>query len=363
MTAPVFIIAEAGVNHNGDINTAFALIDAAQRAGADAVKFQTFKTEKIITKSAATADYQKNNVAGEASQFELVKRLELSYEQFSELQRHCKKRRILFLSTPDESESLDFLIDVLQIPIIKIGSGEVNNLPYLRQIASKNKPMILSTGMSYLGEIETAVATIQAISSAPITLLHCTTNYPCPMEQVNLSAMLTLKNAFKTEIGYSDHTLGIEVPIAAVALGATVIEKHFTLDKNMPGPDHLASLNPQELTEMVTAIRRIELAMGDGIKRPNSSEQVTKTVVRKRLTAIKNLPIGHVLNPSDIEFKRANVGIYVEHLDLVIGKKLIQPVLIDTAFQWSDLMQVETAGANDSALALAEANVFPRQNQ
>ena len=337
---PIFIIAEAGVNHNGDIRLAYRLIDAAKQAGVDAIKFQTFKTEKIVTKNAGTADYQKNNMAGEQSQFDMIKRLELSYDDFRQLQQYCHKIGLCFLSTPDEVDSLDFLVDELQIPIIKIGSGEVNNLRFLKQIAAKNKPMILSTGMSTLAEVETALATLQAVSTAPVTLLHCTTNYPCPMDQVNLSALLTLKAAFKTAVGYSDHTLGIEVPTAAAALGATVIEKHFTLDKNMSGPDHIASLDPVELSQMVSAIRHIELAMGDGLKRPNAAEQKIKALVRKRLVVNRDLPQGHVLSDQDLDFKRADAGLFVEHADLVIGKKLLYAIQADTALHWNHLMMM-----------------------
>lgn len=333
----VFIIAEAGVNHNGDIQTAFDLIDAAHLAGVDAIKFQTFKTEKIVTRSAQKADYQKNALA--ESQFDMIKKLELSYAEFEKLQQYCHAIGLCFLSTPDESDSLDFLADVLHVPMLKIGSGEVNNLPFLKQIAAKNLPMILSTGMSTLGEVETAVGTIQAVSNAPLTLLHCTTNYPCPMDQVNLSAMLTLRDAFRLPVGYSDHTLGIEVPIAAAALGATVIEKHFTLDTDMAGPDHKASLDPQQLAAMVRSIRHIEAALGDGIKRPNADEEKTRQVVRKRLVATRDLAVGQVLTDQEIDFKRADSGIFVEHLDLVVGKKLIAAVSADSALQWQHLMK------------------------
>ncbi|MET3120528.1 N,N'-diacetyllegionaminate synthase [Oxalobacteraceae bacterium GrIS 2.11] len=333
----VFIIAEAGVNHNGDIQTAFDLVDAAHRAGVDAIKFQTFKTEKIVTRSAQKADYQKNALA--ESQFDMIKKLELSYAEFEKLQQYCHAIGLCFLSTPDESDSLDFLADVLHVPMLKIGSGEVNNLPFLKQIAAKNLPMILSTGMSTLGEVETAVGTIQAVSQAPLTLLHCTTNYPCPMDQVNLSAMLTLRDAFRLPVGYSDHTLGIEVPIAAAALGATVIEKHFTLDTDMAGPDHKASLDPQQLAAMVRSIRHIEAALGDGIKRPNADEEKTRQVVRKRLVATRDLAVGQVLTDQEIDFKRADSGIFVEHLELVVGKKLIAAVSADSALQWQHLMK------------------------
>jgi N-acetylneuraminate synthase len=336
MMAPVFIIAEAGVNHNGDIKLASALIDAARQAGADAIKFQTFKTEKIVTRNANKADYQKTPQV--ESQFDMIKRLELTYNDFQELQAYCKKIGLEFLSTAADVESLDFLVDTLHVPVIKIGSGEVNNLNFLKQIAAKNKPMILSTGMATLGEVETAINTIRSVTAAPLTLLHCTTNYPCPMDQVNLSAMLTLRDAFKLPAGYSDHTAGIEVPIAAVALGACIIEKHFTLDKALEGPDHKASLDPDELTQMVRAIRHIELAMGDGIKRPSADEEKNKQVARRRLVVNRDLPKGHVLTEKDIEFKRANAGLFAEHLELVVGKTLIIGINAETALQWKHLM-------------------------
>ena len=334
--APVFIIAEAGVNHNGDLKLALALIDAAKQAGVDAIKFQTFKTEKIVTHNANKADYQKNAQA--ESQFDMIKRLELTYGDFQTLNAYCKKIGLIFLSTAADSDSLDFLVDTLHVPTIKIGSGEVNNLIFLKQIAAKNKPMILSTGMATLGEVETAINLIRSVSVAPLTLLHCTTNYPCPMEQVNLTAMLTLRDAFKMPVGYSDHTVGIEVPIAAVALGAGVVEKHFTLDKAMEGPDHKASLNPDELTQMVKAIRHIELAMGDGIKRPSAEEEKNKQVARRRLVVSRDLPKGHMLTEKDIEFKRANTGLFAEHLELVVGKTLIHGINAETALQWKHLM-------------------------
>lgn len=332
-----FIIAEAGVNHNGDIKLAYQLIDAAREAGADAVKFQTFKTEKIVTRQADMADYQKENLAVSDSQFEMIKKLELSYDEFRELQAYCKRTGILFLSTPDEEDSLDFLADELDIPWLKIGSGEMNNYPFLRRVASKQKPIILSTGMSTLGEVETAIRIIREASQQELVVLHCTTNYPCPMNEVNLRAMLTLKEAFKVRVGYSDHTLGIEVPVAAVVLGAEVIEKHFTLNKEMDGPDHKASMDPDELSAMVRAIRNIESAMGDGIKRPNPSEEKTKQIVRKRLVAACNLPIGRRLSENDLNFKRANSGIFAEYSELVCGRVLHNAVEVDQPVEWGDI--------------------------
>ena len=277
-----FIIAEAGVNHNGKMELAYKLIDAAKEAGVDCIKFQTFKTEKVISKNTEMATYQKENLKNEETQYEMVKKLELSYQNFKDLKDYCQKIGIQFLSTPDEEESLDFLVDQLKMNTIKVGSGELTNYPYLKKIALKNKDIIISTGMANLSEIEKALECIRKYNNKEITVLHCTTNYPCPMDEVNLLAMNTIKEAFKVKVGYSDHTLGIEVPIAAVALGAKVIEKHFTLDKNMEGPDHKASLDPEELKLMVDGIRNVEMALGDGVKKPNKSEELIKKVVRRR---------------------------------------------------------------------------------
>lgn len=297
-----YIIAEAGVNHNGSLDIALQLCTKAKEAGVDAVKFQTFKTEKLILKDTEKAQYQKENTNLDESQFDMIKKLELSYSQFKEIKEHCDNIGIDFLSTPDEEDSLDFLMD-LDIKIIKIGSGEITNIPYLEYINSKCASIILSTGMSNLAEVENALSVLK---DTDVTLLHCTTNYPCPVEEVNLNAMLTLKNAFKCEIGYSDHTLGIEVPIAAVALGAKVIEKHFTLDKDMEGPDHKASLDPIELTQMVSSIRNIESAMGDGIKKPNKSEINLKSIIQRSLVAKEPIKKGEIFSQKNVTSKRAN---------------------------------------------------------
>lgn len=334
MSAKTFVIAEAGVNHNGDMRLALRLIDAALAAGADAVKFQTFKTEKIVTRQAAMADYQKENIGGGDSQFDMIKKLELTYEQFAQLQAYCQRIGILFLSTPDEEDSLDFLADDLDLPWIKIGSGEVNNYPFLQRVAAKQKPIILSTGMSTLGEVETAIRIIREVNQLDLVVLHCTTNYPCRMDEVNLLAMLTLRDAFRVRVGYSDHTLGLEVPVAAVALGAEVIEKHFTLDKNMDGPDHGASLDPVEFAAMVKAIRNVELALGSGIKRPNASEEKTREIVRKRLVAARDLPAGTSVRDEDVQYKRANNGIFVEHFELLRGRVLHCPLSADQPLEW-----------------------------
>lgn len=316
----IYIIAEAGVNHNGRLDLALRLCDAAKAAGVDAVKFQTWKTEKIVTQSAAKATYQAENTHSvEESQFDMLKKLELSYHQFIEIKAYCEKIGIDFLSTPDEEESLNFLVD-LHLPVLKIGSGEVTNIPYLRRIGSKHLPVILSTGMSYLSDVETACRTLLEAGAKSVSLLHCTTNYPCPMAEVNLRAMQTLKDAFHCAVGYSDHTMGIEIPIAAAAMGAQIIEKHFTLDKEMDGPDHKASLNPEELKQMVVAIRHIEQALGDGIKQPNASEKQISEVVLKRIVAATPIKEGEVLSTDNMTVKRSAIGLKASLWDLVDGR-------------------------------------------
>lgn len=336
-----FIIAEAGVNHNGSIEIAYRLIDAAKGAGADCIKFQTFKTEKVITRNTEMASYQKKNLGNEDTQFEMVKKLELSYDDFRKLKVYCEQIGIQFLSTPDDEDSLDFLTDELHLNVVKIGSGELTNFPYLKKIAKKNKEIILSTGMANLSEIEKALECIREFNENNIIVLHCTTNYPCPMEEVNLLAMNTIKDAFKVEVGYSDHTIGIEIPIAAIAMGATVIEKHFTLDKSMEGPDHQASLNPEELEEMVRAVRHVEIALGSGIKKPNVSETIIKKVVRRKVILSCDVDQGHVIKEEDLEYKRANNGIDVEHYGDIIGKRLRHPMTKDSVLEWGDIENAE----------------------
>lgn len=333
----VFIIAEAGVNHNGDINLAYKMIDEAKKAGVDCIKFQTFKTEKIIIKGTKKAEYQEENSIKSETQYEMIKKLELSHDEFRNLKEYCDRIGINFLSTPDENESLDFLSDELNLDTIKIGSGEVTNFLFLEDVAKKNKKIILSTGMSTLGEVEKAIEIIRKYNNQNLVLLHCTTNYPCPIEEVNLKAMLTLKNAFNVEVGYSDHTLGIEVPIAAVALGAKVIEKHFTLDKNLEGPDHSASLEPSELKEMVLRIRNIERALGDGIKKPNKSEEKIKKVVRRKILINDFLKKGDTIKKENLILKRANEGINAEFIDMVIGKKIKKDKVEDEILFWEDV--------------------------
>ena len=315
-----YIIAEGGVNHNGQLNLALQLCDEAKNAGVDAIKFQTWKTEKIVTRQAQLATYQEANVSKKnETQFDMLKNLELSYEQFKIIKKHCDKIGIQFISTPDEEDSLEFLCE-LGMPFLKIGSGEVTNLSYLRKIGSKHEDVILSTGMSYLSDVDVAYRTLIEYGAKSVSLLHCTTNYPCPKNEVNLRAMLTLKDSFKCRVGYSDHTMGIEVPIAAVAMGAEIIEKHFTLDKTMDGPDHKASLEPQELKAMVTGIRNIELALGDGIKRPNPSEKNISSVVLKRIVADSSIKRGEIISEDKLALKRSSNGITANMWDLVIGR-------------------------------------------
>ena len=313
-----FVIAEAGVNHNGDLDIAKKLIDKAVEAGADAVKFQTFKAEELVTKEAPKAQYQKITT-GDGNQYEMLKKLELSESDYAVLKKYCEKKGILFLSTPFDFESVDIL-EKLDIPLYKVSSGDLTNLPLLKYIAKKHKPIILSTGMANLAEVEEAVHAIYEEGNEQIVLLHCTSNYPTAYEDVNLKAMLTLKEAFKLTVGYSDHTTGIEVPIAAVALGASVIEKHFTLDRNMPGPDHRASLEPDELKCMIDSIRNIEKAMGDGIKRCREVEEKSKFVSRKSVVARKNISKGQVITKDMLAYKRPCIGLEPKYTQFVLGK-------------------------------------------
>lgn len=315
------IIAEAGVNHNGSLELARKLVASAAAAGADVVKFQSFITSKIISRAAPKAEYQKGTTGNDESQYEMVRKLELSRADHEMLIEECRRHGIGFLSTAFDTDSFDMLVE-LGIDQVKIPSGELTNLPLLRYVARLGKPVLLSTGMAGLGEIEAALDVIE-LAGTPrnrITVLHCTTEYPTPMEDVNLRAMLSLKSAFGVEIGYSDHTPGIEVPVAAVALGASVIEKHFTLDRNLPGPDHQASLEPQELKAMVNAIRNIERALGDGIKRPSASELKNKPIARKSLVASRAIQAGELFSAENLVAKRPGTGISPMRWDEIIGR-------------------------------------------
>lgn len=313
----VFIIAEAGVNHNGSIKLAKELVDAAWKAEADCVKFQTFKSENLVTNFAKMAEYQKENTRKNESQLDMLKKLELGFCDFVELKDYCTKLGIKFLSTPFDLESVEFL-NSIGMDIWKIPSGEITNLPYLRKINSYKAKVILSTGMSSLSEIKDAV---QILKDSDVSLLHCTTEYPCLFEDVNLRAMETLKKEFNLSVGYSDHTVGIEVPIAAVAMGAAIIEKHFTLDKNMDGPDHIASLNPVELKKMVMSIRNIESALGDGAKVPRNAEKKNAIIARKSIVAKTDIKKGEIFTEDNLIVKRPGNGISPMKWDEVIGKR------------------------------------------
>lgn len=318
----VLIIAEAGVNHNGNVEIARRMVDVAADSQVDAIKFQTFQAEKEISKFAPKADYQKGTTEKNESQLDMVKKLELSLEIHRELIRDCRKKGIMFLSTPFDFDSIDLLHE-LGLQIFKIPSGEITNLPYLRKIGHLKKRVILSTGMANLGEIENAlnILVTAGTSKEQITVLHCNTEYPTPMEDVNLRAMLTIRQAFNVNVGYSDHTLGIEVPIAAVALGATIIEKHFTLNRNMPGPDHKASLEPDELRAMVKAIRNIEQALGDGIKCSSPSEQKNIPIARKSIVANRKIKQGERFTEENITVKRPGTGISPMEWNRVLGQR------------------------------------------
>ena len=320
----VLIIAEAGVNHNGSLELACKMADKAKEAGADIVKFQTGVPEKVISRFAPKAEYQKKTTGENENQLEMVRKLMLKFEDFVSLESYCEKKDIKFLSTPFDLTSIDFL-NRLQCDIWKIPSGEITNLPYLVRIARTNKPVILSTGMSTLTEIQEAIQTLRTYGcSSKISLLHCTTEYPAPFADVNLRAMQTMCDMFGLEVGYSDHTPGIEVPIAAVAMGATIIEKHFTLDRNMEGPDHKASLEPDELAAMVRAIRNVEKAMGSEIKEPSNSEKKNIAIARKSIVAAKFIRKGEILTEDNLTTKRPGSGISPMKWLEVIGTKVIR---------------------------------------
>ena len=316
----VVIIAEAGVNHNGSLEKAKKMIDLADAAGVDYIKFQTFKAESLVTRKAKKADYQIKLTDKDENQYEMIKKLELDEKKHKELINYCILKKICFLSTPFDIRSL-YLLTKFELPFYKIPSGEITNLPFLRKIGQLRKPIILSTGMSTLKEIEKALSVLlnSGAEKDQITILHCNTEYPTPFEDVNLNAMITIKNKLGVNVGYSDHTLGIEIPIAATALGATIIEKHFTLDRKLPGPDHAASLEINELKDMVFAIRNIEKAMGDGIKKPSKSEIKNISLVRKSIVAKIDIKKGEVLTKENLECKRPGNGISPMEWDNIIG--------------------------------------------
>jgi len=332
----VFIIAEAGVNHNGSLDLALRLVDAAKASGADAVKFQTFRADLLTTRSAHKAPYQERTTANAESQFEMLQRLELDAAAHQRLIDHCRQIGIQFLSSPFDAQSAD-LLATMNVPLYKVPSGEITNLPFLQHLARKNRPLILSTGMSTLGEVEEAVHVLQAAGATQLTLLHCVTEYPAPYAEVNLRAMQTLKSAFGLPVGYSDHTPGIDIAIAAVALGAEVIEKHFTLDRSLPGPDHPASLEPVELQQMVAAIRHVEAALGTGIKAPAPCELPNLSVARKSVVAARSLPAGHQLASGDLDIKRPGNGLAPKILPALIGRTLRAGVAKDEIINWNHL--------------------------
>lgn len=332
----VYIIAEAGVNHNGDIEIAKKLVDVAKECGADAIKFQTFRAEESTSAFAEKAEYQKQNEPVDESQLDMIKKLELPFESFREIKNYCVKKNIDFISTPDGIDSLNCLID-LDVPLIKIGSTEVTNYSFLKLIAGTGKPIILSTGMSTLGEVEKALDVILESGDVDLSLMHCTTDYPTSVEDVNLKAMLTLKNAFGLEVGLSDHTLGCEAAIAATALGARVIEKHITLDRNMAGPDHKASMPPKEFAQYVKSVRNTELLLGDGRKKPTKHECNIMNQVRRSILASRDIKAGTVITEDMLCFKRPGNGIGPEYKDILIGRKIKRNLKKEELILWEDI--------------------------
>jgi len=338
----VFIIAEAGVNHNGSLERALAMVDVAAEAGADAVKFQTFKAENVASASAARAEYQGKNMPGiTETQLEMLKRLELPFEDFRRLKARADERGIAFMSKPSSPDAADAIEEL--VTVWKVSSGEVTNHPFIKYIAEKNKPIILSTGTATLDEVAEAVVLIEkhqrctSKTFPPLTLLQCTTSYPCPFEDVNLKVIETLKGTFNLPVGFSDHTLGIEAAIAAAAMGAEIIEKHFTLDKSLPGPDHRASLSPDELAQMVAGIRNVEKALGDGIKRLMPSEEKNAALVRKSLVAHKAITRGEELTEDNVAIKRPTGGIEPKDFEKILGKKAARDIARDELITWDDL--------------------------
>jgi N,N'-diacetyllegionaminate synthase len=334
--APVFVIAEAGVNHNGDIGLAKRLIDSAAEAGADAVKFQTFKAEQVAAPTAPKAAYQLQTTATSESQLDMLRRLELAPEAYQELQAYCQQCGVFFLSTPLDKESAD-LLENLVVPLFKIASGELTNWPFLEYVARKGKPLILSTGMAYLSEVDEAVRVIRDTGNEQCVLLHCVSNYPAEPADANLRAMHTMATALQVPVGYSDHTRGIEVALAAVALGACVLEKHFTVDKHLPGPDQRSSLEPAELRAMVAGIRTVEQALGSGSKVPVPSEADNRQSVRRSLAAARPIPSGTVLSIDLLRALRPAHGIAPTHLAQVVGRRTQRPLAAGQLLTWSDL--------------------------
>ena len=334
-----FIIAEAGVNHNGNVGLAHRLIDAAADAGADAVKFQTFRAEGVATLEAPKAEYQRRSTGSTGDQLAMLRSLELSEETYPALIDQCRQRGITFLSTPHDWEAVDIL-DRYDVPAFKVGSGDLTNIPFLRRVAAKGRPIILSTGMGNLAEVEGAVEAVRSQGNERLVLLHCVTSYPATVEDCNLRAMLTLERAFQVPVGYSDHTLGTEAALAAVALGARVIEKHFTLDRSLSGPDHQASLEPGELHSLVQSIRLVERSLGDGVKRPATVERDMMLVGRKSMVAARDIPAGAVITEEMLTTKRPGSGIPPRHWDTLIGRRASVAIPKDSLLQWGQLEAV-----------------------
>lgn len=333
----VFIIAEAGVNHNGDFSLAKKLVDAAKRAGADAVKFQSFRSEDLVTMNAEMAHYQKLNLKSGRRMFEMLKKIELSTKQFYSLKRYCDRKRIIFLSTPHTENFVDILYPL--ISLYKVGSGDLTNIPMLEKIAKKRKPMIVGTGMSDLDEIREAVSAIKRCGNNKIVLLHCTSNYPCPAEEANLNAMITIKKKFNLPVGYSDHTVGIEAAVISTALGAVVIEKHFTLSNKLRGPDHQASLNPAELAQMIRSIRLTEAMLGNAEKQATKNEAINGRVGRKSIVAAVAIPKGAIINKMMLAIKRPGTGIKPKFLPEICGQRAKKNIKQDTIVSWRDLTE------------------------
>lgn len=332
----VYIIAEAGVNHNGSVETAKKMIEKAKESGCDCIKFQTFRADSLVTRDAQKADYQIANTKNDDTQYQMLRKLELTYEDFSQLKKYCDEIQIDFMSTPFDEDSADMLNE-LGVMAFKISSGDITNKRLLEHVAKMNRPVILSTGMCTMQEVAEAVGWIENRGNSQITLLHCTSNYPTKYEEVNMNAMLSLADEFSYPVGYSDHTPGIVIPVMAVAMGATVIEKHFTLDRNMEGPDHRASLEPQELSMMADAIRKVEAAKGDGIKKPAPGELSTRDVARKSVVLCRTLEKGHVLKKEDLDIKRPGTGIPPKYLDQLPGRILRHDMEKDTLLHWEDV--------------------------
>jgi N-acetylneuraminate synthase len=335
--APCFVIAEAGVNHNGDLDLARQLIDEAAGAGADAVKFQTFKANRLVTPEAPKAAYQAVNDPTKESQFEMLRRLELPDTWYPDLMARCASAGVVFLSTPFEEDSADQLAR-LGMAVFKLPSGELTNLPFLSHVARLGRPMIVSTGMAVLSEVEAALGAIRSAGDPPVVLLHCVSRYPTPIDEANVRAMVTLADAFGVPVGYSDHTDGIEAPLAAVALGAVVIEKHLTVDRGLPGPDHRASLEPAELADMVRRLRLVERSLGTGDKVPSAEERETAAVARKSLVLTRALPQGHRLTGEDLAIRRPGTGLPPSAFPIVVGRVLVRALPADAVLSPDDLV-------------------------